>query len=543
VLDLSKVANPLYSLRDKDLFKSKDPQVVVAAAKLHILNPNEFDLWKIRIEKYFLMTDYSLWEVILNGDSPTPTIIVDGVVQVIAPTTAEQRLAKKNELKARGTLLIALPDKHHLKFNIYKDDKSLMEAIEKSVVPSISAASFKAPVSTLLNVDNLSDAVIYSFFVSQSTSPQLDNEDLKQIDADDLEEMDFKWQMAMLTMRAMRECRSPRDNRNKDTPRRTIPVKVSTSNALVSQCDGVGSYDWSFQADEEPTNYALMAFTFSGSSSSLGSDNEGNPQQALKDKGVIDSGCSRYKTGNISYLSDFEEINEGYVAFGGKPKGDTECVVLSSNFKLPDENHVLRRVSRENNMYNVDLKNVVSLGDLTCFFAKATLDESNIWHRRLCHINFKTMNKLVKGNLVRGLPSKVFENNHTCVACKKEKQHRASCKSKPISSASHPLQRIHMDLFGRTFLKSLNKKSYCLVVTDDYSRVLVTKPHNKTPYELLLSRTPGIGFMRPFRCPVTIINTLDPLGKFDGKADEGFLVGYSVNSKAFRVFNSRTRIV
>nr|GEV85742.1 ribonuclease H-like domain-containing protein [Tanacetum cinerariifolium] len=125
--------------------------------------------------------------------------------------------------------------------------------------------------------------------------------------------------------------------------------------------------------------------------------------QALKDKGVIDSGCSRHMTGNISFLSDFEEFNGGYVAFGGNPKGgkisgksvsqicdkknsvlftDTECVVLSYDYKLPDENHVLLRVPRENNMYNVDLKNVVPSGDLTCLFAKATLDESNLWHKR-----------------------------------------------------------------------------------------------------------------------------------------------------------------
>nr|GEV22150.1 hypothetical protein [Tanacetum cinerariifolium] len=73
--------------------------------------------------------------------------------------------------------------------------------------------------------------------------------------------------------------------------------------------------------------------------------------------------------------------------------------------------------------------------------------------------------------------------------------------------------------------------------------VLVTKPHNKTPCELLLGRSPSIGFMRPFGCPVTILNILDPLGMFDGKANEGFLVGYFVNSKAFRVFNCRTSIV
>nr|GEU91666.1 hypothetical protein [Tanacetum cinerariifolium] len=109
---------------------SVSPQVV-SAAKLPILNPNEFDLWKMRIEQYILMTDYSLWGVILNGDYPIPTRVIDGVVQPVTPTMAEQRLAKKNELKAQGTLLIALPDKHQLKFNIYEDAKTLMEAIEK----------------------------------------------------------------------------------------------------------------------------------------------------------------------------------------------------------------------------------------------------------------------------------------------------------------------------------------------------------------------------------------------------------------------------
>nr|GFB46955.1 ribonuclease H-like domain-containing protein [Tanacetum cinerariifolium] len=107
-----------------------NPQVV-SAAKLLILNPNEFDLWKIRIEQYFLMTDYSLWEVILNGDSPVPTRLVEGVAQPVAPITVKQKLARKNKLKGRETLLMALPDKHQLKFNSYKDAKSLMEAIER----------------------------------------------------------------------------------------------------------------------------------------------------------------------------------------------------------------------------------------------------------------------------------------------------------------------------------------------------------------------------------------------------------------------------
>ncbi|GKC24912.1 ribonuclease H-like domain-containing protein [Tanacetum coccineum] len=170
----------------------------------------------------------------------------------------------------------------------------------------------------------------------------------------------------------------------------------------------------------------------------------GNPQQNLQEKGVINSGCSRHMTGNMSYLTDYEEIDGGYVSFGGNPEGrkitgkgtiktdnldfenvyfvrelkfnlfsvsqmcdkknsvlfnDTECIVLSPNFKLTDESQVLLKVPRKNNMYSVDLKNIVPKGGLTCLFAKATSDESKLWHRRLGHINFKTMNKLVKGNL------------------------------------------------------------------------------------------------------------------------------------------------
>nr|GEU39355.1 putative ribonuclease H-like domain-containing protein [Tanacetum cinerariifolium] len=335
----------------------------------------------------------------------------------------------------------------------------------------------------------------------------------------------------------------------------------------------------------------------------------GNLQQALKDKGVINSGCSRHMIGNISFLLDFKEINGRYVAFGRNPKGgkisdkDTECVVLSFDYKLPNENHVLLRVPRENNMYNVDLKNGVPSEDLTCFFAKATLDESNLWHRRLGHINFKTMNKLVKGNLVKGLPSKNFENNHTCVACQKRKQHKASSAKDETSAIlktfitgienqiNHKLKIIRCDngtefknhdlnqLCGMKEIKRdfsvartpqqnrvAERKNGALIEADKtmlvdsllpipfwaevvntvcyvQNRVLVTKPHNMTPYELLLGRSPSIGFMRPFGCTVTILNTLDPLGKFDGKVDEGFLVGYSVHSKAFRVLTSRTRIV
>nr|GFB08138.1 ribonuclease H-like domain-containing protein [Tanacetum cinerariifolium] len=119
-----------------------------------------------------------------------------------------------------------------------------------SAAVNVSAVGPKLSASTLPNVDSLSNAIIYSFFASQSSSPQLDNKDLKQIDVDDLEEIDLKWQMAMLTMRARRFLQ------------RLVEI-------WVLMCDGIGTYDWSYQAEEVPTNFALMDFTsFSSNSSS-----------------------------------------------------------------------------------------------------------------------------------------------------------------------------------------------------------------------------------------------------------------------------------
>ncbi|GJW39223.1 putative ribonuclease H-like domain-containing protein [Tanacetum coccineum] len=351
--------------------------------------------------------------------------------------------------------------------------------------------------------------------------------------------------------------------------------------------------------------------------------NNDDPHKALKTKRIVDSGCSRHMTGNKAYLAEYQDYNGGPVTFGGSKgyitrKGkiktgkldfedvsfvkelqhfnlfsvsqmcdkknkvlftDTECLVLSPEFKLPDENQVLLKIPRQNNMYSFNLENIVPTGGLACLIAKATVNESNKWHRRLGHVNFKTLNKLVKGNLVRGLPSKIFQNDHTCVTCQKGKQHKASCKAKSVSSISQPLQLLHMDLFGPTSVKSINHKTYCLVITDDFSRskrikreysnartlqqngvaerknrtiieaartmladsflpntfwaeavstacyvlnrVLVTKSHNKTPYELIIGKIPIISYIRPFGCHVTILNTIDHLGKFEEKADEG----------------------
>ncbi|GJT55616.1 ribonuclease H-like domain-containing protein [Tanacetum coccineum] len=278
----------------------------------------------------------------------------------------------------------------------------------------------------------------------------------------------------------------------------------------------------------------------------------GNPQQALKNEGIFNSGCSRHMTGNKDFLIDYQDIDGGFVAFGRSARGgkitgkgkirtynvlftETECLVLSPDFKLLDESQVLLRVPRQSNMYSFDLKNVVPSGDLTCLLAKATIDESKLWHMRLGHVNFKTMKKLVKGNLVREFKNR--EINEFCglkgikrefiIARTPQQNGVAKRKNKTLIEAA------------RTMLADSLIPTACYVL----NRILVTKPHNKTPYELIIGRPPNISFMRPFGCPVTIFNTLDPLGKFYRKAEEVFLVGYSVNSKAFRVFNSQTKKV
>ncbi|GKB91182.1 putative ribonuclease H-like domain-containing protein [Tanacetum coccineum] len=349
-----------------------------------------------------------------------------------------------------------------------------------------------------------------------------------------------------------------------------------------------------------------------------------HPQK--KDQGYVDSGCSWHMTGNMSYLSDFKEFDRGYVTFGGGARGgritskgtlktgklDFEDVYfvkelqfnLFSVLQMCDKKNI---VPRKNNMYSVDMKNIVPKESLTCLVTKATLNESMIWHRRLGHINFKTINKLVKDNLVRGLPVKRFENDQTCVASLKGKQHKASCKSKIQNSITQPLFMLHIDLFGPTFMSSLMNKKYCLVVTDDYSiftwvfflafkdktsgilknfiteienlvdkKVKIIRCDNGTEFknrvmnefykkkfikrEFSVARTPqqnGVTERRNrtliedartmlnscSKLHVTILNTLDHLGKFDGKSDDGFFVGCLLTSKAFRVYNIRTRKV
>nr|GEV52198.1 retrotransposon protein, putative, unclassified [Tanacetum cinerariifolium] len=205
-----------------------------------------------------------------------------------------------------------------------------------------------------------------------------------------------------------------------------------------------------------------------------------HPQKVQEDQGYVDSGCSRHMTGNMSYLSNVKEFIRGYVTFGGGANGGR--ITVNELLKL-----ILLRVPRNNNMYSVDMKNIVPKESLTCLFARATLDESMLWHRRLA-----------------------TKDETTCIL------------KKFITEIENLVDK-------KVKAEAVNTTCYL------QNRVLVVKPHNKTHYELFRGRTSALSFMRPFGCHVTILNTLDHLDKFDGKADEGFCVEYSINSKDFRV--------
>ncbi|KAI3681304.1 hypothetical protein L6452_36094 [Arctium lappa] len=419
--------------------------------------------------------------------------------------------------------------------------------------------------------------------------------------------------------------------------------KITTANKVTAACTVTTSNKFSTAKHVSAANAVSTSKTSTASSKCVSKPiivtkysineetkfkNLGNQQ--LKGKSIwhVDSGCSRHMTGNMSCLQDFKHINGGHVAFGdnltgGKISGignvtkgkmkfedvyyvdqlkynllsvsqvcdkqhsilftNTECMILAPGFKVVDESMILLRTPRKDNVYCLDMDNVDSDSSLNRLLSKASVDESSLWHRRMCHMNFKTMNKLVKNNLIywvyflrtkdetsgliksfilrienqnnqkvkvirsdNGTEFKIFDLNTFCEEKGIERQY---------SAPRTPQQNGVAERRNRTLIEAARSlladsklpitfwaeavNTACYV----QNRVLVVKPKNKTPYELLNKRKPFIGFFKPFGCPCTILNTKSHLGKFDSKADDGFLVGYSSQSKAYRVFNSFSRII
>nr|GEW92515.1 hypothetical protein [Tanacetum cinerariifolium] len=283
------------------------------------------------------------------------------------------------------------------------------------------------------------------------------------------------------------------------------------------------------------------------------------PSADAEDERVFDSGCSRSMTGNKERLDDFQVFQDGKVTFGGgegritgkrtirTPKldfenvyyvkelhqfnlfsisqiydkknrvifTDTECLVLSKDFKLPDESMVVLRVPRKHNLYTIDLNN-------------------------LCPRE-NQLNKKVKA--IRCDNGTEFKNAHIIELCGSKGIKRG------YSNARTPQQNRVVERKNKTLLEAARTmladsklptmfwteavRTACYVL----NRVLVTSPHNKTPYALLTGNIPYVSHFKPFGCHVTILNTSDHLGKLDGKADEGYIVGYSASNKAYKVYN------
>nr|GEV34020.1 retrovirus-related Pol polyprotein from transposon TNT 1-94 [Tanacetum cinerariifolium] len=606
-----------------------------------------------------------------------------------------------------------------------------------------SSSTNQAHGSNSTNIDSLSDFVIYSFFANQSNSPQFDNEDSQHIDVDDLEEMDLKWQMAMLTMRARRflkktrrkvgtngsetigfdktklECynyhkrghftreyRALMENRNREPVRRNVTVETTDVKALVAQ-DGI-RYDWSDQAKDGPTNFSLMAYTSSGSSSS---DSEVSTcsKACLKSyetlKEHYDNLSKDYKKSQLNvgaYKTGLESVEARLVVYKkNKETFEENIKILKLDIHLRDNalaelRKKLEKAKKErdeikitlekfenssktlNNMLNsqVNDKNKTGVGyhavpppytgnfmaskpdlilvDVDEYVVsesvtsvpnvaknKAKTSESKPKSvsepliqqnssRAVVSVNAarqintayprptvnsarpKAVLNAVKGNQVNDVKAStcwvwrpkhkvldhVARNNGALITFKRfdyvDAQSRSKHMTGYISYVSEyeeidvdmlpleetPKENKEMNLFykkqrikrefsvARTSLQNgvTKRKNRTLIeatktmLADSkfpttfwaeavntacyvQNKVLVIKHHNKTPYELFHSRTPSLILMSPFGCPVTILNTLDHLGKFNRKANEGFFVGYFMNIKAFRVFNSRTKII
>nr|GEW30529.1 uncharacterized mitochondrial protein AtMg00810-like [Tanacetum cinerariifolium] len=248
-----------------------------------------------------------------------------------------------------------------------------------------------------------------------------------------------------------------------------------------------------------------------------------NPFPDAEDEGVFDSGCSRSMTGNKERLDDFQIYDKkNRVLFT-----DTECLVLSKDFKIPDDSMVVLRVPRKHNLYTINLNNLCPRGNLACLVANASVDEYVKWHRRMGHVNYKNMNKLVKefknAHIIEFCGSKGIKREYSNARTPQQNEVAERKNKTPIEAARTMLADSKLP----TMFWTEAVRTACYVL----NRVLVTSPHNETPYALLTRNIPSASHFKPFGCHVTILNTSDHLGKFDGKADKGYIVGYSASYK------------
>nr|GEY52333.1 hypothetical protein [Tanacetum cinerariifolium] len=207
----------------------QDSIPMVAASKMPMLKLEEYEIWRTRMERYIQMVDYSLWEVIEND------------FKNLSVSWRHGKTISQEDVKGTSSSTTNSQNMAFVSSNSTNNTNGAVNAAHE-----VSTASSQVNTINASNNDNLSDAVICAFLASQPSSPQLVNVDLEQIYPDNLEEIDLKWQMAMLTMRARRghfarkwKASRHQDNKQKETRRRNVPIETPASTALVS-CDGLG---------------------------------------------------------------------------------------------------------------------------------------------------------------------------------------------------------------------------------------------------------------------------------------------------------------
>nr|GEY35041.1 putative reverse transcriptase domain-containing protein [Tanacetum cinerariifolium] len=422
------------------------------------------------------------------------------------------------------------------------------------------------PVSSFPNVDSLSNAVIYLFFASQSNSPQLDIEDLKQIDVDDLEEMDLRWQMAMLTMRARRFLQKTGRNLGANRP---TSMGFDMSKVECYNCHRKGhfarecSYDWSYQAEEEPANYALMAFLSSSSSfdnkapsCSKACSKAYAQLHSQYDKLIDDFHKSQFDV--ISYQTGLESIKARLLVYKQNESVFEENIkLLYLEVQLRDNALVtlrqkLEKAEQERDDLKLKLEKFqTSSKNLTELLASQTNEKTGLGYNSQ-HAETTISATTLKPASPKSYSSGKRRNRKACFVCKSVDHLIKDCDYHAKKMAQ-PTPRNHAHRVGTIVPK-----------------FRVTQPRHAKP-SITKSKTPIKGIksiahpQRPVRLQwLVLLRELNggyvifggnpkggkisgkgkiKTGKFEGKVDEEFLVGYSVNSKAFRVFNSRTRIV
>nr|GEX21915.1 hypothetical protein [Tanacetum cinerariifolium] len=402
---------------------------------LPILNHNEFDLWKMRIEQYFLMTDYSLWEVIFNGDSLALTRVIDGVLQLIAPTTAEQQLARKNKLKAHGTLLMALPDNHQLKFNTHKDAKTLMEAIEKrfdinlkflrSLPSDWRAHTLIWRNKTYLEEQSLDDLFnrlkIYEAEVKSSSSTSTSTQNIGFV-----------------------------SSFNTDSTNELVSTAASVS-AVSAKIPVSG-----FPNVDSMSNDVMPSVQLVETSIPAATPKTASPKPTSNGTHSNRKACFVCKC--LDHLikdCDYHEMEMAKTNARNHAKRGTHKEYAQMRLLNPQRHVVPVVVLTQSKFVPVTAARPVTtdvpkISVTRPRQAKTGVTKTNSPTR--WHINHSPSPK------ASTFPLKVTDVKAPMVNAAKGKQHRASCKTKPVSYVNQPLQRLHMDLFRPTFVKSLNKK-------------------------------------------------------------------------------------